>query len=118
MNNPVLLAVALSNGHFLSCRLLYPDRHTFPHLNRWYLQMHEAIFLIQLGDLHCIQHKQASALHRDWDEPWLDHQPRFSPSWNHLKGLARSRKIEKIMVNKDGKWTEYPSNKKTLLKAR
>ena len=99
MNNPILLAVELSNGSFLSCRLLHPDRHTRTHLNRWYVKMHEAIFLIQLGDLHYIHGKQASALHRDWGEDWIEHQPRISPSMNHLKALSRSLKINTLYIN-------------------
>lgn len=104
MHHPILLAVELSNGHFLSCRLLHPDRHTQTHLDRWYGTMHEAIFLIQLGDLHYIQGKQASALHRDWGESWLDHQPRISSSLNHLKALSRSQKISSFHVNRNDEW--------------
>ena len=106
MNPPILLAVELSNGSFLSCRLLHPDRHTRAHLDRWYRAMHEAIFLIQLGDLHYLQGKGASALHRDWSEDWIDHQPRISPTINHLKALSRSLKISNVLINASGKWTE------------
>lgn len=104
MREPILLAVELSNGHFLSCRLLHPDRHTRGHLDRWYQAMHEAVFLIQLGDLHYLQGKRASALYRDWGEDWIDHQPRLSPSKQHLKSIARSLKITTIYVNQQQTW--------------
>ena len=96
MRDPILLAVELSNGHCMSCRLLRPDRHTLPTLNRWYREMIKAIFLIELGNLHAINCTRAVAMHRDWGEPWTDHQPRFSPTLNHLKALARSLKIREV----------------------
>ncbi|MFK0573914.1 hypothetical protein [Endozoicomonas sp.] len=107
MNPPVLLAVELSNGHFMSCRLLHPDRNTLTYLNRWYREMVEAIFLIQPGNLHSIQKARTIAMHRDWGEFWSDHQPRFSPSWNHLKAVARSLKVETLFVHKARKWQPH-----------
>ncbi len=104
MNQPVLLAVELSNGHFMYCRLLHPDRNTLEYLNRWYGKMYEAICLIELGNLHSIQRARTMAMHRDWAEFWTDHQPRFSRSWNHLKALARSLKVETLLVHTTGKW--------------
>ncbi|OED43255.1 hypothetical protein ACH42_10560 [Endozoicomonas sp. (ex Bugula neritina AB1)] len=104
MNAPVLLAVELSSRSFLYCRLLHPDRHTLPSLNRWYSKLYEAIFLIQLGDLHYLQGKKVSALNRDWGEPWVDVQPRLSPSRKHLKSIARSLKITTIYVNQQQTW--------------
>ncbi len=104
MRPPVLLAVELSNGHFMSCRLLYPDRNTLSYLNRWYREMVEAIFLIELGNLHSIQRARIMAMHRDWGELWTDHQPRFSRSWNHLNALARSLKAEALFVHNVGEW--------------
>ncbi|WP_139117763.1 hypothetical protein [Endozoicomonas atrinae] len=106
MRPPALLAVELSNGHFMSCRLLYPDRNTLSYLNRWYRDMVEAILLIELGNLHSIQRARTTAMHRDWGELWTDHQPRFSHSWNHLKALARSLKVETLMTHKAGEWRE------------
>ena len=104
MREPILLAVELSNGHFMSCRLLHPDRHTLPALNRWYREMMEAIFLIELGNLHAINRTQAVAMHRDWGEPWPDHQPRFSPNIKHLKALARNLKARDILLNQNNQW--------------
>ena len=104
MRPPVLLAVELSNGHFMSCRLLYPDRNTLSYLNRWYREMVEAILLIELGNLHSIQRAKTMAMHRDWGELWTDHQPRFSRSWNHLKALARCLKVETLLVHSAGSW--------------
>ncbi|WOG28738.1 hypothetical protein [Endozoicomonas sp. 8E] len=106
MRVPILLAVELSSGSFLSCRLLHPDRHTLPSLKRWYQTLPEAIFLIQLGDLQYLKGKQASALHRDWGENWTDHQPRISPSLNHLEALARSTKINTMLCNRNQQWFE------------
>lgn len=101
---PILLAVELSNGHFMSCRLLHPDQNTLDFLNRWYREMYEAIFLIELGNLHSIHRARTMAMHRDWGEFWTDHQPRFSRSWNHLKALAHSLKAETLLVHTAGEW--------------
>ncbi|MET4695019.1 hypothetical protein [Endozoicomonas lisbonensis] len=104
MNPPVLLAMELTSRPFLYCRLLHPDRHTLSHLNYWYAETYEAIFLIQLSDLHYLQGKKASALGRDWGEPWVDVQPRLSPSKYHLKSVARSLKITTLYVNQQQQW--------------
>lgn len=104
MNHPILMAVELSNGHFMSCRLLHPDRHTLPSLNRWHQHLLHVIKLVELGDLHYLRGPQAFARHRNWGDPWIDHQPRFSPSWNPLKALARSLKVETLFIHTDGQW--------------
>ena len=104
MNQPILLAVELTNGHFMSCRLFYPDRFTHSLLQHWHRNMFVAIQLIQLGDLHYIKGPQAIARHRDFGDDWLDHQPRFSPSWHHLKALARSLKIDTLYIQQSGEW--------------
>ncbi|WP_062262412.1 hypothetical protein [Endozoicomonas arenosclerae] len=110
MREPIILAVKLSSGSFLSCRLLHPDRYILPSLNRCYRTMAEAIFLIQLGDLHYLKDNQASALHRDWGEDWLNHQPRISPSFNHLSGLARSLKIKTLLCHQNQQWLKVDLN--------
>ena len=109
MRPPVLLAVELSNGHFMSCRVLYPDRNTLSYLNRWYRDMVEAILLIELGNLHSIQRAKIMAMHRDWGEFWTDHQPRFSPSKKHLRALARSLKVSTTLINANGRWEPHQS---------
>ncbi|WP_152558723.1 hypothetical protein [Endozoicomonas numazuensis] len=106
MRDPILLAVELSSGSFLSCRLLHPDRHTLPSLKRWYRTMPEAIFLIQLGDLHYLKERQTSALYRDWGDSWQDHQPRINTSFNHLKALARTLKIKTLLCHQSQLWIE------------
>ncbi|MCW7551765.1 hypothetical protein NX722_03740 [Endozoicomonas gorgoniicola] len=107
--NPILLAAELTSGSFLSCLLLHPDRQTLPHLTRWYSNLHEAIFLIQLGDLHYLKGKRACALHRDWEEHWVDVQPRLSSSKRHLTSIARSLKIQSILLHDADGWK--PINK-------
>ncbi|WP_139117640.1 hypothetical protein [Endozoicomonas atrinae] len=109
MNHPILLAVELSNGHFMSCWLLHPDRNTLNYLNRWYPEMYDAIFLIELGNLHSIQRARTMAMHRDWGEFWTDHQPRFSPSKKHLRALTRSLKVSTALINANGRWEPHQS---------
>ncbi len=107
MNPPVLLAVELSNGHFMSCRLLHPDSNTLDYLNRWYREMYEAIFLIRLGNLHSIQRARIMAMHRDWGEFWTDHQPLLPPSKKHSRALARSLKVSTVLINANGRWEPH-----------
>ncbi|WP_263080079.1 hypothetical protein [Endozoicomonas sp. Mp262] len=104
MHNPILLAVKLSNRHFMTCKLLHPDQHTLSHLNRWHSPLHKAIFLVELGNLHCIKGAQVSAMHRDWREHRMNHQVNFARTHQELCCLAKSAKITTLYCYDNNHW--------------
>ena len=105
MHNPALLAVQLSNYHFMSCRLFHPDHQTLAHLNRWHKGLAKAIFLVELGNLHCVQGNKAIAMHRDWGESYTQHQARFFKTMPELKSIARSLKVQTLYVHENEQWS-------------
>ena len=107
MHNPILLAVKLSNRHFMTCKLLHPNQHTLSHLNRWHTPLHRAIFLAELGNLHSVVGPKASAMHRDWGESRMDHQVKFAKSQQELRSLARSAKTSTIYCFNNNGWTTH-----------
>ena len=56
-------------------------------LNKWYPQFFDAPALLQKGNLDYVAGRGVVALHRDWDEPWQEHQPRV---YKRSEDMARS----------------------------
>ena len=104
MNDPILLAVKLSNRHFMTCKLFHPDQYTLNHLNRWHSPLHKAIFLVELGNLHSVAGPQASAMYRDWGEHRMNHQIKFARTHQELLSLARSVKVTTLYCFDNDYW--------------
>ena len=52
--------------------------------------------LLQKGNLDYIAGRGVVALHRDWEEPWLEHQPRFYRSPSAMIRQAEELKIVRL----------------------
>ena len=93
---PALLILPLTNGHLMVCRVNRSDVHTLPTLNKWYPQFIDALALLQKGDLDYVAGRGVVALHRDWGEPWHEHQPRFFRQPKDMIQYAKAQKISRL----------------------
>ncbi len=93
---PVLLILPLTNGHLMISRVNRTDNRTLAILNKWYPLFFDALALLQKGSLDYVAGRGVVALHRDWGEPWQEHQPRFYRSPNEMARLAREQKISRL----------------------
>ncbi|WP_263322580.1 hypothetical protein [Endozoicomonas sp. Mp262] len=110
MHNPILLAVKLSNRHFMTCKLFHPDQYTLSYLNRWHTPLHKAIFLVELGNLHSVVGPKASAMYRDLGEHRMDHQVKFARTHQELRSLARSSKITTLYCYENNHWQVHKNS--------
>ena len=74
---PALLILTLTNGHLMVSHLARSDARTLAMLNTRHSRFINALALLQQGNLDYIAGRGVVALHRDWGEPWHEHQPRF-----------------------------------------
>ncbi len=80
----------------MTVRLNRSTKGTLGKLNIWYPRFFDALALVQKGNLDCIEGRGVVALHRDWQEPWIEHQPRFIRSDCLLLRYAREQKVVRI----------------------
>ena len=95
---PALLCLGLSNGHFMVAKLNCSDHRTLPALNHYYSHFMDALALLQKGNLDYIAGRGVVALHRDWGEPWHEHQPRFYPSRSEVSRYAKSQLSTRLFL--------------------
>ena len=72
-------------------RLDHSDARTLAMLNTRHSRFMNALALLQQGNLDYIAGRGVVALHRDWGEPWHEHQSRFYSSLNALRQSDKSR---------------------------
>ncbi len=93
---PALLILPLTNGHLMISKVNRTDNRTLVTLNKWYPHFFDALALLQKGNLDYVAGRGVVALHRDWNEPWQEHQPRFYRVSNEMTRFAREQKISRL----------------------
>ncbi len=93
---PALLILPLTNSHLMISKVNRTDNRTLVTLNKWYPRFFDALALLQKGNLDYVAGRGVVALHRDWGEPWQEHQPRFYRSSNEMTRFAREQKISRL----------------------
>ncbi|WP_155159592.1 hypothetical protein [Sansalvadorimonas verongulae] len=93
---PALLILPLTNGHLMVSRVNRSDIHTLPTLNTWYPRFFEALALLQKGNIDYVAGRGVVALHRDFGEPWQEHQPRFYKRSEDMARSAREQNISRL----------------------
>ena len=58
--------------------------------------MVDALALLQKGNLDYIAGRGVVAMHRDLDEPWFEHQPRFFIGPNAMARYAKEQRIKRL----------------------
>ncbi len=93
---PALLILTLTNGHLMVSRVNRTDVRTLATLNRWYPNFIDALALVQKGNLDVIAGRGVVAVHRDCDEPWHEHQPRFFRGPRDMGRWAKELKVSRL----------------------